>query len=130
MHFFVIKIVVPLERHLHRRELLFRLLRRSQILLRGARDSWPSPVGLGVSLRRREQANREGCDIGYVLAANSCEGVGSVDACTIAAPDVITAFAVPSPDGTSQRCRFFRVWASAGSPRRANHPAYFGLATY
>jgi hypothetical protein len=29
--------------------------------------------------------NLEGYDIGYALAANSCEGVSSVDACTVAA---------------------------------------------
>ena len=39
----------------------------------------------------------KGCGIGYALAANSCEGVGSVGACTVAALDAITAFAVPSP---------------------------------
>jgi hypothetical protein len=32
------------------------------------------------------QAKRKGCGIGYALAANSCEGVNSVDACTVAAP--------------------------------------------
>ena len=39
----------------------------------------------------------KGCDIGYGLAANSCEGVNSVDACTVTALDAITAFAVPDP---------------------------------
>ena len=45
---------------------------------------------------------RKGCGIGYALAASSCEGVGSVDACTVAALDAITAFAVPNPDCSSQ----------------------------
>ena len=36
--------------------------------------------------------------------------LGSVDTCTIAAPDVIAAFAVPNPGGLSQNRRFFRVW--------------------
>ena len=39
----------------------------------------------------------KGCDVGYALAANSCEGAGSVDACTVTAPDVITAFAISNP---------------------------------
>src|SRR5271167_4607599 len=38
--------------------------------------------------------------------------LGSVETCTIAAPDAITAFAVPNPGGLSQGCRFFRVWRS------------------
>ena len=44
-------------------------------------------------------SNRKGCDIGYGLAANSCEGVNSVDTCTVTALDAITAFAVPNPGG-------------------------------
>jgi hypothetical protein len=39
----------------------------------------------------------KGCDLGYALATGSCEGVSSVDACTVTASDVITAFAVPNP---------------------------------
>jgi hypothetical protein len=46
--------------------------------------------------------NLKGCDIGYALAADSCEGDNSVDACTVTALDVITAFAVPNPGCTSQ----------------------------
>jgi hypothetical protein len=44
----------------------------------------------------------KGRDIGYALAASSCEGANSVEACTITALDVITAFAVPNPNGFSQ----------------------------
>jgi len=36
------------------------------------------------------------------LAIGSCERTDNVDACTAAAPDVITAFAVPNPDSSSQ----------------------------
>ena len=43
--------------------------------------------------------------------------------------DAITAFAVPNPNCSSQSRRFFRVWSPCGLPRRADHPAYFGLAT-
>jgi len=50
----------------------------------------------------RADTKIKGCDFGYALAANSCEGVGSVDTCTIAAPDAITAFAVPNPSHPSQ----------------------------
>lgn len=39
----------------------------------------------------------KGCDVGYALATNSCEGAGSVDACTVTAPDAITAFAISNP---------------------------------
>src|SRR5207253_8714855 len=46
--------------------------------------------------------NRKGRDIGYVPATSSCEEANSVDACTITALDVITAFAVPNPNGSSQ----------------------------
>jgi hypothetical protein len=72
---------------------------------------------------------KKGCGIGCVLAANSCEGVSSVDARTVAAPDAITAFALPNPDCSSQGSRFFRVWWLDELPRRVDHPAYFGLAT-
>src|SRR5438270_8334274 len=46
--------------------------------------------------------NRKGCDIGYALAASSCEGANSVEACTVTALDAITAFAVPNPSFSSQ----------------------------
>jgi hypothetical protein len=52
----------------------------------------------------------KGCDIGYALAASSCEGANSVEACTVTAPDAITAFAVPNPNCPSQSRRFFQVW--------------------
>jgi hypothetical protein len=44
----------------------------------------------------------KGCDLGYALAASSCEEADSVEACTVTAPDAITAFAVPNPDSSSQ----------------------------
>jgi hypothetical protein len=78
-------------------------------------------------IRRRKG---KGCDIGYALAASSCEGAHSVEACTVTAPDAITAFAVPNPNSSSQSSRFFQVWLPVGSPRRANHSAYFGLAKF
>src|SRR5437773_2963719 len=51
---------------------------------------------------RSAGTNRKGRDIGYAPATSSCEGATSVDACTITALDVITAFAVPNPNGSSQ----------------------------
>jgi hypothetical protein len=45
---------------------------------------------------------QKGCDIGYAPATSSCEEASSVDTCTIAALDVITAFAVPNPNCPSQ----------------------------
>jgi len=52
----------------------------------------------------------KGCDIGYALVANSCEGVHNVETCTVTALDAITAFAVPNPNCPSQSRRFFQVW--------------------
>jgi hypothetical protein len=46
--------------------------------------------------------NGKGCDIGYAPAISSCEEANSVDTCTVAALDVITAFAVPNPNCPSQ----------------------------
>jgi len=51
--------------------------------------------------------NRKGCDIGYALAANSCEGVNVMETCTVTAPDATTAFAVPNPNGLSRRLSVF-----------------------
>jgi hypothetical protein len=51
--------------------------------------------------------NGKGCDIGYAPAASSCERADSVDACTIAALDAITAFAVPDPNCSSQKQSVF-----------------------
>jgi hypothetical protein len=66
--------------------------------------------------------NRKGCDLGYALVTNSCEGVDNVDACTIAALDVTTAFAVSNPGCLSQDEPVFsglsvpRVSSLNGSP--------------
>jgi hypothetical protein len=54
-----------------------------------------------------QPGNRKGRDIGYAPAINSCEGVNSVDACTVAALDAITAFAVPNPNCSSQNQSVF-----------------------
>jgi hypothetical protein len=51
--------------------------------------------------------NRKGCDIGYALAADSCEGANSVEACTVTAPDAVAAFAVPNPNVSSQSTSVF-----------------------
>ena len=39
-----------------------------------------------------------------------------MDACTIAALDVITAFAVPNPNSPSLSGRFFQVWSPSELP--------------
>jgi hypothetical protein len=41
------------------------------------------------------------------LAADSREGANSVETCTVTAPDAITAFAVPNPNGSSQSLSVF-----------------------
>ena len=74
-------------------------------------------------------AKYKGRDIGYALAADSCEGVNDVEHAPSQPLDAIAAFAVPNPNGTSQNRRFFRVRQLNESPRLADHPAYFGLAT-
>jgi hypothetical protein len=56
---------------------------------------------------RSARKNSKGCDIGYALAASSCEGANSVDACTVTALDAITAFAVPNPNCSSQNQSVF-----------------------
>ena len=81
-----------------------------------------------LRLRRGTLGKGKGCDIGYALAASSCEGANSVEARTVTALDAITAFAVPNPNCPSQSRRFFQVWLLFGLPRRADHSAYFGLA--
>jgi len=57
------------------------------------------PEGGRVEPWGMNRGNRKGCDFGYALAANSCEGVRRVDACTVTAFGAITTFAVPNPNG-------------------------------
>jgi hypothetical protein len=72
----------------------------------------------------------KGCDIGYGLATNSCEGVNSVDACTVTALDAITAFAVPDPNLLlAEPVGFFGFGSPANHFTGRDHPAYFGSAT-
>jgi hypothetical protein len=52
-----------------------------------------------MKVRVKVRENYKGCDIGYALAACSCEGAYSVDARTVTALDATTAFAVPDPGG-------------------------------
>jgi hypothetical protein len=53
-----------------------------------------------------------------------------VDACTVTAPDAITAFAVPNPNCSSQSQSVFSGLVVGKLPCQADHLAYFGLATY
>ena len=78
--------------------------------------------------QRNNREKEKGCDIGYALAASSCEEADSVETCTVTALDAIAAFAVPNPNYPSQGSRFFRVWLLTGLPQRTDHSAYFGLA--
>jgi hypothetical protein len=74
--------------------------------------------------------NSKGCDIGYALAANSCEGVNNVDACTVTALDATTAFAVPYPDlPLAEFVGFFGSGYSADHSTEPGHSVYFGSAT-
>jgi hypothetical protein len=53
-----------------------------------------------------------------------------VDSCTVAALDAIAAFASQTPAPPRRVSRFFQVWLPYRSPCRADHPAYFGLASF
>ena len=44
--------------------------------------------------------------------------------------DAITAFTVPNPNCPSQSRRFFQVWLPCKLPCRADHPVYFGPASF
>jgi len=72
----------------------------------------------------------KGRDIGYALAARSCEGAKLRGGMYRHSPDAITAFTVPNPNCPSQSRRFFQVWSLSGLPRLADHPAYFGVAKF
>jgi hypothetical protein len=63
------------------------------------------------------QKNGKGCDIGYAPSASSCERASSVDTCTVAALDAITAFAVPNPNCFSQKQSVF-----SGPVARSSRP--------
>jgi hypothetical protein len=74
--------------------------------------------------------NSKGCDIGYALAANSCEGVNNVDACTVTALDATTAFAVPDPNlPLAGPVGFFGSGCSLDHSTEPGHSVYFGSAT-
>ena len=88
-----------------------------QIVLKTGRNAM-TKIGSGeVNVPRLEKqsrlrasicaGDRKGCDIGYAPSASSCERANSVDACTIAALDAITAFAVPNPNCSSQKQSVF-----------------------
>jgi hypothetical protein len=81
---------------------------------------------------KREETGRnsKGCDIGYALAANSCEGVNNVDACTVTALDATTAFAVPDPNlPLAGPVGFFGSGYSLDRSTEPGHSVYFGSAT-
>ena len=59
-----------------------------------------------------------------------CERAYSVDTCTVAALDAIAAFASQTPTPPRRVSRFFQVWLPYRSPCRADHSAYFGLASF
>ena len=75
---------------------------------------------LGIVAGRSKKG--KGCDIGYAPATSSCEGASSVETCTVAAFDAITAFAVPNPNCSSQSQLVFsglaalRVASPSASP--------------
>src|SRR5215469_18266290 len=60
-----------------------------------------------LDANKHVSTNGKGCDIGYAPAICSCERAYSVDTCTVAALDVITAFAVPNPNCSSQKQSVF-----------------------
>jgi len=72
------------------------------------RKQFPINGCLQGEFRVKKLAGKEkGCDIGYAPVASSCEGANVVDTCTVTALDVITAFAVPNPNCSSQKQSVF-----------------------
>ena len=56
-------------------------------------------VAAGIDLHHRAVSRSgKGCDIGYALAASSCEGANNVEHAPSQPFDAITAFAVPNPN--------------------------------
>jgi len=96
----------------------------SQVVLKIRSATGESRIGHCASRESRQVGgrcrcarNRKGCDIGYVPAICSCERAYSVDTCTVAALDAITAFAVPNPGSSSRESAgFFRSGCSSGRP--------------
>ena len=66
--------------------------------------------------------NGKGCDFGYALAANSCEGALGVEACTVTALEQSPLSRFRTPADTSQCSRFFRVWRLFRSPGSNRSP--------
>ncbi len=72
---------------------------------------------MGDQLRGKERREKgKGCDIGYALAASSCEGANRVETCTVTALDAITAFAVPNPNSPRRAVGFFRSGCPSSYP--------------
>ena len=102
------------------------------------RSSWGNKVGRFAPSEKANPIARDhpppkngkGCDIGYALAANSCEGANSMEARTVTALDAITAFAVPNPNCSSQKQSVFSGLVALQVALRADHSAYFGLAKF
>ena len=89
---------------------------------------WDIAKGVVAAVSAR---NSKGCDIGYALAANSCEGVNNVDACTVTALDATTAFAVPDPNLLlAEPVGFFGSGCSLDRSTEPGHSVYFGSTTF
>ena len=78
---------------------------------------------------RSHSENRKGCDFGYAPAVDSCEGVAGVDACTVAALDTITAFAVPNLGGHLATPSIFSGLAVPRVASLTDRSVYFRWAT-
>ena len=103
---------------------------RSGFRLR-ARASLTPATRLRLGISEKSAGNSKGCDIGYALAASSCEGVDNVDACTVTALDAITAFAVPDPGPLlAESAGFFGSWCASNCSVAPDHPVYFGSTTF
>ena len=59
--------------------------------------AWEGFLMTAVRSSKWEGEIEKGCDFGYAPTGNSCEGAGGVDACTVTAFDVISAFTLPNP---------------------------------
>ena len=85
---------------------------------------------IGDADRESLERKGKGRDIGYALAASSCEGAHSVEYAPSRPLMRSPLSRFQTPTDSSQSSRFFRVWSFPGSPQRTDHPAYFRLATF
>ena len=82
------------------------------------------------ALLEKTAGNRKGCDFGYALADDSCEGVLGVEACTVAAFKRSPLSRFQTSAEISQSRRFFRVWRRRRVASLRRPPGLLQAASY